>query len=157
MGPVFAGKYAPSRMPKSSESSIVFTIGSVVRKPLKGFAFLAAGAGATERFTKGLAVELAPIRVNVVSPGLVKTEVGQIINRRLCLVDSTHSNSDLFPNAKGTYRRHGIQGGERIAGATCRRCRRGWITSIQIEFAYRVLVTGGRGLSVSYGKIYFHI
>jgi NAD(P)-dependent dehydrogenase (short-subunit alcohol dehydrogenase family) len=79
MGPVFAGKYAPSRMPKSSDSSITFTIGSVVRKPLKGLAFMAASVGATERFAKGLAVELAPIRVNLVSPGLVKTEVSQAI------------------------------------------------------------------------------
>jgi NAD(P)-dependent dehydrogenase (short-subunit alcohol dehydrogenase family) len=75
MGPIFAGKYAPSHMPKNANSSITLTIGSTVRKPAKGWAAVTAIAGATERFTKGLAVELAPIRVNVISPGLVKTEV----------------------------------------------------------------------------------
>ncbi|EIN04882.1 NAD(P)-binding protein [Punctularia strigosozonata HHB-11173 SS5] len=75
LGPIYAGKYAPSHMPKSSKSSITLTIGSVVRKPRKGWALIAAIAGSVERFTKGLAVELAPIRVNVVSPGLVKTEM----------------------------------------------------------------------------------
>ncbi|EIN04970.1 NAD(P)-binding protein [Punctularia strigosozonata HHB-11173 SS5] len=73
-GPIYAGKYAPPRMPKNSDSSITFTIGLATRKPPKGWALVTAVGGATERFTKGLAVEIAPIRVNVVSPGLVITE-----------------------------------------------------------------------------------
>ncbi|EIN04903.1 short chain dehydrogenase [Punctularia strigosozonata HHB-11173 SS5] len=75
LGPIYAGKYAPSRMPKSSDSSIILTCGSVSRKPSKGMAIGAAVSGATERFAKGLAVELAPIRVNAVSPGAVQTEL----------------------------------------------------------------------------------
>ncbi|EIN04984.1 short-chain dehydrogenase/reductase SDR, partial [Punctularia strigosozonata HHB-11173 SS5] len=74
-GPIYAGKYATPRMPKNSDSSITFTIGLATRKPPKGWALVTAVGGATERFTKGLAVEIAPIRVNVVSPGLVITEL----------------------------------------------------------------------------------
>lgn len=35
--------------------------------------------GAVEAATRGLAVDLAPLRVNVVSPGAVKTEVRAMI------------------------------------------------------------------------------
>lgn len=36
---------------------------------------MAAVTGAADALTRGLAVDLAPTRVNVVSPGVVKTEV----------------------------------------------------------------------------------
>ncbi|EIN09669.1 short-chain dehydrogenase/reductase SDR [Punctularia strigosozonata HHB-11173 SS5] len=75
MGPIYAGKYAPARMPKTASSSITFTSGVASRKPPKGWALPAAIIGATERFTKGLAVQVAPIRANIVSPGLVITEL----------------------------------------------------------------------------------
>ena len=55
--------------------SIILTIGSVVVKPRKGWSLAAGMMGAVDSLTRGLAVDLAPIRVNVVSPGLVKTEV----------------------------------------------------------------------------------
>ena len=44
-------------------------------KPPKGWSLVAGVAGAIEATTRGLAVELAPIRVNVVCPGYVDTEV----------------------------------------------------------------------------------
>jgi NAD(P)-dependent dehydrogenase (short-subunit alcohol dehydrogenase family) len=89
-GPLYAGKHAPRRMPQSAGSSITLTIGAVVRKPAKGWALIAAVMGATERLAKGLAVQLAPIRVNVVSPGFIRTEVrpatpsSQSLRRRSC-------------------------------------------------------------------------
>ena len=55
--------------------SITFTIGQVIVRPYKGWSLLAGLAGAVDSLTRGLAVDLAPIRVNVVSPGVVKTEV----------------------------------------------------------------------------------
>lgn len=53
--------------------SITLFSGIFSRRPPKGFAALAANNGAIEALGRALAVELAPIRVNVISPGLVDT------------------------------------------------------------------------------------
>ena len=55
--------------------SITLTVGSVVVKPRKGWSLVAGLMGAVDSLTRGLAMDLAPIRVNVISPGIVKTEV----------------------------------------------------------------------------------
>ena len=53
--------------------SIGLTTGTVGRRPLPGAALAAAGAGAAEGLVRGLAVELAPIRVNAVRAGAFRT------------------------------------------------------------------------------------
>ncbi|NPT43923.1 SDR family oxidoreductase [Paraburkholderia sp. 1N] len=53
--------------------SIVLTSGIAGERPLKGWTVVASICGAMEAFTRALAVELAPLRVNIVSPGLVRT------------------------------------------------------------------------------------
>jgi NAD(P)-dependent dehydrogenase (short-subunit alcohol dehydrogenase family) len=53
--------------------SIGLTTGTVGRRPPPGAALAAAGAAATEGLVRGLAVELAPIRVNAVRAGAVRT------------------------------------------------------------------------------------
>ena len=59
-------------MPKTPESSIVLTAGNVVFRPMKGWSGMISGVGsAVEGLTRGLAVDLAPIRVNCVAPGAV--------------------------------------------------------------------------------------
>jgi len=55
--------------------SIVLTSGTAARRPPSGFAFAASICGAMESLTRALAVELAPLRVNVVLPGMVDTEL----------------------------------------------------------------------------------
>lgn len=55
--------------------SITLFSGLFSRKPSKGFVALAANNGAIESLGRALAVELAPIRVNVISPGLVDTPI----------------------------------------------------------------------------------
>ncbi|KAI9027689.1 hypothetical protein DFJ74DRAFT_660169 [Hyaloraphidium curvatum] len=60
---------------KSPASSIVLTGGTNSSKPSKGW-FLAAAFGAgTEGLVRGLAVDLAPVRVNMVEVGAVPTEL----------------------------------------------------------------------------------
>ncbi|KAL5532537.1 hypothetical protein ACEPAF_4311 [Sanghuangporus sanghuang] len=54
--------------------SITLTIGQILIKPTKGWSLISGVLGAVDSLTRGLAVDLAPIRVNVISPGLVKTE-----------------------------------------------------------------------------------
>ncbi len=53
--------------------SITLTTGTVGQRPIAGAALAAAGAGAAEALVKGLAVELAPVRVNAVRAGAIRT------------------------------------------------------------------------------------
>jgi NAD(P)-dependent dehydrogenase (short-subunit alcohol dehydrogenase family) len=53
--------------------SIVLSSGTVVSRPAKGTAAAASVTGATEALVRALAVELAPLRVNAVRPGPVRT------------------------------------------------------------------------------------
>jgi NAD(P)-dependent dehydrogenase (short-subunit alcohol dehydrogenase family) len=53
--------------------SIVFTSGIAGARPGPGWSVAASICAAMEGLTRALAVELAPVRVNVVSPGIVKT------------------------------------------------------------------------------------
>ncbi|PAV24045.1 short-chain dehydrogenase [Pyrrhoderma noxium] len=54
--------------------SITLTGGASYAKPIKGLTTLIPAIGAVDAFTRGLAIELAPVRVNCVFPGLVNTE-----------------------------------------------------------------------------------
>jgi NAD(P)-dependent dehydrogenase (short-subunit alcohol dehydrogenase family) len=53
--------------------SVVLTSSTIAVRPPAGAALMAAGAAAIEGLTRGLAVELAPLRVNAVRPGTVHT------------------------------------------------------------------------------------
>jgi len=55
--------------------SITLTNGMIAHRPRPGAAVSSAMAGAVEHLARGLAVELAPIRVNCVCPGYIRTEV----------------------------------------------------------------------------------
>lgn len=57
----------------SKSGSIALTTGTVGQRPVPGAALAAAGAGATEGLVRGLAVELAPVRVNAVCAGAIRT------------------------------------------------------------------------------------
>ncbi len=50
------------------------------RRPHKGWTVVASICGTIEALTRALAVELAPIRVNGVSPGVVRTNLWQSMN-----------------------------------------------------------------------------
>jgi NAD(P)-dependent dehydrogenase (short-subunit alcohol dehydrogenase family) len=54
--------------------SITLTNGMAAHRPQKGLAISTAMAGAVEHLVKGLAAELAPVRVNGVCPGAIRTE-----------------------------------------------------------------------------------
>jgi len=72
-GAVAAIKHAQGRI--APTGSITLTDGVVAHRPRKGAALSTAMAGAIEHLTRALAVDLAPLRVNAVCPGLVLTEV----------------------------------------------------------------------------------
>ena len=68
----YAAKYAVPYISKGG--SIVLMSGAASQRPIPGAASYAACNGAIESLGKALATELAPIRVNVVSPGTIRTE-----------------------------------------------------------------------------------
>ena len=70
-GAFAAAKYAQSHILPGG--SIVFTSGVAGARPHQGWSVAASICSAMEGLTRALAVELAPVRVNIVSPGVVKT------------------------------------------------------------------------------------
>jgi NAD(P)-dependent dehydrogenase (short-subunit alcohol dehydrogenase family) len=70
-GAFAAAKYAAKNIRPGG--SIVLTTGIASLRPLKGWTVAAAICGAMDALTRALAVELGPIRVNAVSPGVVRT------------------------------------------------------------------------------------
>jgi NAD(P)-dependent dehydrogenase (short-subunit alcohol dehydrogenase family) len=69
-GPLQVVRYA---VPRMTDGSITFLSGQYGSKPRAGSVVTAAMNAATEVLAKGLALELAPIRVNAVAPGLIDT------------------------------------------------------------------------------------
>jgi NAD(P)-dependent dehydrogenase (short-subunit alcohol dehydrogenase family) len=57
--------------------SIVLTTGVAGQRPHSGWVIAASVCGTIEALTRALAIELAPIRVNAVSPGVVRTNLWQ--------------------------------------------------------------------------------
>ena len=55
----------------SEKGSITFITGGFTTKPTKGTVLVSAAFNAVEGFAKALAVELAPIRFNVIRPGFI--------------------------------------------------------------------------------------
>jgi NAD(P)-dependent dehydrogenase (short-subunit alcohol dehydrogenase family) len=70
-GAYMAAKYGSSHIRKGG--SIVFTSGLAGARPHAAWSLGASICMAMEGLTRALAVELAPLRVNVVSPGVVKS------------------------------------------------------------------------------------
>ena len=69
--PLRAAKAAQGKLRQGG--SIVFTSGVAGARPGSGWSLASSICSAMEGLTRALAVELAPIRVNIVSPGVVRT------------------------------------------------------------------------------------
>jgi NAD(P)-dependent dehydrogenase (short-subunit alcohol dehydrogenase family) len=76
-GALGAVKHAAARIKPGG--SIVLTHGIAGARPSAGWAVGAAVCGAMDALTRALAVELAPVRVNAVSPGFVRTPLWNTI------------------------------------------------------------------------------
>lgn len=70
-GQYIAAQHAAKVLP--AHGSITFMSGAYSQRPVPGASSLAAVQGAIEGLVRGLAVDLAPLRVNAVSPGLTDT------------------------------------------------------------------------------------
>ena len=72
-GAFMAVKYAYPHI--NAGGSITLTSGIVSQRPGAGWSLGASICAAMEGFTRAMAVELAPVRVNIVAPGVVKTNL----------------------------------------------------------------------------------
>ena len=68
-------KHAPSYLNHGPKSSIVLTTGSVSERPRPNWSVIGSFATGLQGMTRGLALDLKPIRVNLISPGVVDTEL----------------------------------------------------------------------------------
>jgi NAD(P)-dependent dehydrogenase (short-subunit alcohol dehydrogenase family) len=72
-GAVAVAKHGATRLPPGGSYTI--TNGMLAHLPRKGMPLVSASASAGEGLARGLAVDLAPVRVNCVCPGLIRTEM----------------------------------------------------------------------------------
>jgi NAD(P)-dependent dehydrogenase (short-subunit alcohol dehydrogenase family) len=89
---LYAAKYAAPKM--HAGSSITFMSGTAGRRPLPGAAVATASCGAVDAFARALVLDLAPIRVNTISPGYVDTPLFDGLlgeNRDAVLADAAAS------------------------------------------------------------------
>jgi NAD(P)-dependent dehydrogenase (short-subunit alcohol dehydrogenase family) len=70
-GPLLLAKHFARHLPP--DGSFLFMSGATALKPAPGLLAVAATNAAVDAITAGLAVELAPIRVNAIAPGTIDT------------------------------------------------------------------------------------
>ncbi len=68
---LYAAKFGAPKMRPGG--SFVFMSGTAARRPLAGASVASASCGAVESFARALALDLAPLRVNIIAPGYVDT------------------------------------------------------------------------------------
>ncbi len=90
---VFAAvKYGSSSI--NAGGSISLTSGTANARPGAGWAVASAICGAMEGFVRAMAVELAPIRVNCVVPGVIKTSLWDSM--------PVHDREELYQNMRNS-------------------------------------------------------
>jgi NAD(P)-dependent dehydrogenase (short-subunit alcohol dehydrogenase family) len=73
LAPLLLAKYLPTYLNASYRSSYTITTGAISEKPIPDWSVIASYAGGHHSMVRNLALELKPIRVNGVSPGVVDT------------------------------------------------------------------------------------
>jgi NAD(P)-dependent dehydrogenase (short-subunit alcohol dehydrogenase family) len=88
--PMLVAKHAVKYLNPGPASSITLTTGAVFQKPIPNWTVVGSYAGGLDAMARQLSLDLKPIRVNVVSPGGVKTELwdGMPEDKRQALFDS---------------------------------------------------------------------
>lgn len=74
-GCIIVAKHLPAYINQTTESSFTVTASTTQWRPMKGWAVLNGAAGGIQPLTRGLAIDLKPVRVNCVTPGFVRTEL----------------------------------------------------------------------------------
>jgi NAD(P)-dependent dehydrogenase (short-subunit alcohol dehydrogenase family) len=76
--PLLLAKFLPQYLNSSYKSSYIITTGAVSEKPMANWTVIGSFAGALHSMVRNLALDMKPIRVNGVSPGLVDTELWRL-------------------------------------------------------------------------------
>lgn len=72
---LLVAKVGSKYLNKGPFSSIILTTGSISQKPRPDWSIIAGYASGLNAMTRNLAFDLQPIRVNLVSPGAIQTEL----------------------------------------------------------------------------------
>ncbi|KIW22411.1 uncharacterized protein PV07_12298 [Cladophialophora immunda] len=75
VGVIMLAKVANRYLNKAPTSSFTMTSGALIYKPRPGFGPFIGASGGKEALSRGLALDMAPVRVNLVSPGAIETEL----------------------------------------------------------------------------------
>ena len=78
-GPLLVAKHAPKYITPGTQSSYTITSGSIGDRPIPNWVIPGTYAGGHQAMVRCLALDLAPLRVNLVSPGGVITEMWDAI------------------------------------------------------------------------------
>lgn len=73
--PLLAAKFIPQYVKNSHKSSYIITTGSISERPMPDWSVIGSFAGGLHSMVRNLALDMKPIRVNGVSPGVVDTEL----------------------------------------------------------------------------------
>jgi NAD(P)-dependent dehydrogenase (short-subunit alcohol dehydrogenase family) len=120
-GAFHAAKLAAPKM--GAGGSITFMSGTTAIRPLRGAAVATASCAAVEAFARSLAVDLAPIRVNTIQPGLVDTPFLDTLGDRRAALMAEYS-------ARLPVKRAGRP--EEIADAVLFLMKNGFVTGITL-------------------------
>jgi NAD(P)-dependent dehydrogenase (short-subunit alcohol dehydrogenase family) len=94
-GALLVAKHGACRI--APGGSLILTNGMAAHRPQKGMAVATGMAGAVEHLVKGLAVELAPIRVNGVCPGAILTEAWDAVPAEFRRYQDERAARQLLP------------------------------------------------------------
>lgn len=88
--PLLVGKHAPTHLRSGPASSYTITTGAVSEHPIPDWSVVGSYATGLHGMTRQLALDLKPLRVNLVSPGAVETELwkGMPADKRKQLMES---------------------------------------------------------------------
>ncbi|KIV96732.1 hypothetical protein PV10_00558 [Exophiala mesophila] len=75
VAPYFVAKHGSKYITPGPESSITITSGAISEKPRPSWSVIASYAAGLHGMVRGLALDLKPVRVNLISPGSVATEL----------------------------------------------------------------------------------
>lgn len=73
--PLLLAKFLPTYLHSSPDASYIITSGSISERPMPNWSVIGSYAGGHHSMVRGLALDLKPIRVNGVAPGVVDTEL----------------------------------------------------------------------------------
>lgn len=121
-GPILLAKHLAGNL--ASDGSFLFMSGATALKPAPGMLAVAATNAAVDAVTAGLAVELAPIRVNAIAPGTIDTGAYDALG--------TERKAALFKARSATNPARRIGTAEDIAAAALMALTNGFLTGASI-------------------------